>query len=99
MDPTRPDELSKALATPVSRRQALKALAALARASGLAALPPNSLEIAGLVLAPGPLLPKKCRMSSLAAAVNSRVVWFFPIVRTMRALVSCQPDSSLRSPS
>jgi hypothetical protein len=47
MDPTRPDELSKALATPVSRRKALKALAAIAGASGLAALP-NSLEIAGL---------------------------------------------------
>ena len=48
MDPTRPDELSKALATPVSRRKALKALAAIAGASGLAALPPNFLEIAGL---------------------------------------------------
>src|SRR5215217_2347326 len=47
MDPTRPDELSKALATPVSRRKALKALAAIAGTSGLAALP-NSLEIAGL---------------------------------------------------
>ena len=41
----------------------------------------------------------ECRMSSLAGGVNSRVVWFSPIARTMRALVSSGPDSSLHSPS